>query len=108
MIEQRQTKYGLFGKLKATSGKGGELASILLEASRLMANAQGCHLYIVSQDTQDDTSIWITEVWDTQEDHDNSLSVAGVKELISQAMPLLEGKPESGMKLRVLGGKGLD
>ncbi len=108
MTQQKQTKYGLFGKLKATSGKGDELASILLEASGLMANAPGCHIYMVSQDTQDDTLIWITEVWDSREDHDNSLSIAGVKELISRAMPLLEGKPESGITLTVLGGKGLD
>ncbi|MDB5241684.1 MAG: antibiotic biosynthesis monooxygenase [Spirosoma sp.] len=108
MTPQKQTKYGLFGKLKATSGKGNELASILLEASRLMADAQGCHIYIVSQDTQDDTLIWITEVWDTREDHDNSLNMPGVKELISRAIPLIEGKPESGMTLTVLGGKGLD
>lgn len=106
--QQRQTKYGLFGKLKATTGKGNELAAILLEASQLVATAPGCTIYIVSQDTQDDTLVWITEVWDTKEDHDNSLHVAGVKELISRAMPLLEGKPESGVTLTVLGGKGLD
>lgn len=108
MTHERQTKYGLFGKLKATTGNGDELASILLEASRLMATAPGCHIYIVSQDAQDDTLVWITEVWDTEQDHDNSLSVGGVKELISRAMPLLEGKPEPGIRLAVLGGTGLD
>ena len=108
MTPKKQTRYGLFGKLKAAAGNGDELASILLEASRLMATAQGCHIYIVSQDAQDDTLVWITEVWDTEQDHDNSLNVAGVKELISRAIPLLEGKPESGIKLTVLGGKGLD
>ena len=108
MTQGKQTKYGLFGKLKAATGKGDELASILLQASQLMATAQGCHIYIVSQDAQDDTLVWINEVWDTKQDHDNSLSVAGVKELIGRAMPLLEGKPESGITLSVLGGKGLD
>ena len=108
MTQEKQTKYGLFGKLKATAGNGDQLASILLEASRLMATAPGCHVYIVSRDVQDDTLVWITEVWDTEQDHDNSLNVAGVNQLISRAIPLLEGKPESGIKLTVLGGKGLD
>ena len=108
MTQEKQAKYGLFGSLKATPGKGDELASILLEASRLIATAKGCHIYVVSRDTQDDTLVWINEVWDTREDHDNSLHVTGVKELISRAMPLLAGKPTPGMTLRVLGGKGLD
>lgn len=108
MLQQRKTKYGLFGKLKASTGNGSELAAILLEASQLMATAQGCHIYIVSQDTKDDTLVWISEVWDTKEDHDNSLGIADVKELISRAIPLLEGKPAPGTTLTVLGGKGLD
>jgi len=108
MAQDKPIKYGLFGNLKAAPGKGDELAAILLEAAQLMATAQGCQLYLVGQDTQDDTVVWISEVWDTQQDHDNSLSVTGVKELIGQARPLLAGKPESGVTLRVLGGKGLD
>ena len=98
----------MFGKLKAIPGKGDELASILLEASQLIATAKGCHIYIVSQDTRDNTVVWVNEVWDTRADHDASLTVAGVKELVGQALPLLEGKPEPGMTLSVLGGKGFD
>lgn len=107
MTQESQTKYGLFGKLKATTGKGAELAAILLEASRLVSTAKGCHIYLVSQDADDEALIWITEVWDTKEDHDNSLKVAEVRELISKAMPLLDSQPEKGMTLAVLGGKGL-
>lgn len=108
MEQRKHTRYGLFGKLKAISGKGDELASILLEASQLIATAKGCHIYIVSQDTRDDTVVWVNEVWDTKADHDASLTVAGVNELIGRALPLLESKPEAGMTLSVLGGKGLD
>ncbi len=45
--------------------------------------------------------------WDSKADHDNSLQVAGVKELISQAMPILDGRPEKGQELEILGGAGL-
>ncbi len=101
-------KYGLFGNLKAQIGKGDELATILVAASSLVSTAKGCHIYLVSRDSQDDTLIWINEVWETKEDHDNSLQVPGVRQLINQALPLLAGQPEKGLVLQVLGGKGLD
>lgn len=102
------SKYGLHGKLQATEGNGDQLASILLEASRLVSSAKGCHLYLVSKDQNTKDAVWITEVWDSEEDHDNSLKVEGVRELIGQAMPLLVGQPEKGQKLEILGGKGID
>ena len=100
-------KYGLHGKLQAISGKGEELSNILLEASQLVATAKGCHLYLVSTDPADADAIWITEVWDSQEDHDQSLSIPRVRELIGKAMPILAGKPEKGQVLTVLGGAGI-
>lgn len=100
-------KYGLHGKLTASAGNGEKLASILLQAAELVSTAQGCHIYLISKDGTDADSVWVTEAWDSKEDHDNSLSVTGVKELISQAIPLLSGKPEKGQELTILGGFGL-
>ena len=75
-------KYGLHGKLTATAGNGEKLASILLEAAeRLVSTAKGCRLYMVSKDHSDPDAVWITEAWDSKEDHDNSLQVAGVGSL---------------------------
>ena len=50
--------------------------------------------------------IWVTEIWDSKEDHGNSLQSAKVKELIVKALPILEDQPE-GNPLNVLGGFGL-
>ena len=102
------SKYGLHGKLTAKEGYGEKLAAILLDASNLVSSAKGCMLYFVSKDKTDNDSVWITEVWDSKEDHDNSLDVEGVRELISQAMPILDGKPEKGQELEILGGKGVE
>lgn len=101
------TKYGLNGKLVASEGKAEQLAQILIKASELMANAKGCHLYVVGIDKTDKNTVCITEVWDTKEDHDNSLNISGVRELIQQAMPLLEGMPEKGQEIEILGGIGI-
>lgn len=99
-------KYGLYGKLQAQVGKGRELGEILLNAARLMENAKGCILYVINSAVENPDGIYVIEVWDSKEDHDNSLMLPGVRELIAQAMPILDGKPE-GLTLEVLGGKGL-
>ncbi|MBD1399032.1 antibiotic biosynthesis monooxygenase [Pontibacter sp. JH31] len=100
-------KYGLHGKLKATAGNGEKLAAILLEASQLVSTAKGCHLYLISKDRKEEEAVWVTEVWDSKEDHDNSLNVEGVRALISQAMPILDGMPQKGQELEILGGAGI-
>ena len=101
------SKYGLHGKLKSIAGSGEKLTQILLAASKLVSTVKGCRLYLVSKDKTDNDTIWVTEVWDSKEDHANSLNAEGVKALISQAMPLIDGRPEKGQELEVLGGKGL-
>ncbi len=65
--------YLLHGKLKAKPGDGGELATILLAASQLVATAQGCKLYVVGLDKNEPDCVFITEIWESKEDHDNSL-----------------------------------
>ncbi|MDF9798684.1 quinol monooxygenase YgiN [Catalinimonas alkaloidigena] len=97
-------KYGLHGNLQAVEGKGDSLADILVQASALVSDAKGCHLYMVSRDAQDKERVWVTEVWDSKEDHDQSLHMEGVQALIAQAMPLLAGQPEKGVVMEVLTG----
>jgi quinol monooxygenase YgiN len=99
--------YGLTGKFKAHTGHGAELASILVQASHLVSVAKGCYLYLVSQDAADPNCIWVTEVWASKNDHDNSLNLPGVRELITQALPLIDGRPES-TTLDVLTGADID
>jgi quinol monooxygenase YgiN len=100
-------RYGLFGTLVAQPGKGTELGDILLQAAVMMENAPGCILYVVTRDMNNPDAISIMEVWETREDHDSSLGLPGVRELIMQAMPILAEKPVPGIALEVLGGKGL-
>jgi quinol monooxygenase YgiN len=97
-------KYALFGKMTAQPGQREALLSILVQAAQLVSTAKGCHQYLVYKDTQQEDWIWISEIWDSEEDHDISLHLPGCKELIMQAMPLLAGKPEK-IELALVGGK---
>jgi quinol monooxygenase YgiN len=99
--------YGRFGKFTARPGKADELLTILLNAAGAVSKAQGCRMYIVSRDVNDGNIIWVFEVWDSPEDHQNSLQLESVIELISQALPLLDGRPEGGVTLEVIGGLGM-
>lgn len=99
--------YQLNSSLKAIEGKRKQLAKILLEAAQVVSSLSGCKLYVVSKDNSDSLSLWITEVWDSKEDHDNSLKSDSVKALIGKAFPLLDGIPGKGQELMVLGGHGI-
>lgn len=100
-------KYLLHGKLTAKQGHQGELAEILLEASKLISGAKGCIVYAIGKDDNEPDAVYVTEVWDSKEDHDNSLNVKGVRELIMKAMPIIDGQPQKGQELAILGGVGI-
>jgi len=95
-------RFGLHGSLLATPGKRDALVEYMLAAAELMEIAPGCELYLVSTSEADDDAVWITEVWRSEADHDASLSLPGVPELIGRARPLIAGMGDS-QRLRVLG-----
>jgi quinol monooxygenase YgiN len=95
--------YGLIGKMTAVSGQRDALIAILLEGIRAMP---GCLSYIVAKDPRDDTSIWITEVWDSKESHAASLSLPAVRQAITRAKPLIAAFGDS-VTTDPVGGHGL-
>lgn len=104
---KKMEKYFLHGKLTAKNGQSEQLVKILLKASENMKATKGCRLYVISMCNDEKENIWITEIWDSKYDHDNSLKNKKNKELIMQAIPLLESSPEKGQELKFLGGFGI-
>ena len=80
--------YGLIGQMKAAPGKRAELAAILLEGTQAMP---GCLSYIIAEDAADDDALWITEVWDSKQSHDDSLKLSAVQAAIGKGRPLIAG-----------------
>jgi quinol monooxygenase YgiN len=103
----QQQVYFLHGKLTAKAGHTDELANILLEASQKVSAVKGCKLYVIGKDANDAQAVYITEIWDSKEDHDNSLKQDDVRALIAQAMPIIDGLPQKGQELEILGGLGI-
>lgn len=94
-------------KFTARSGQRDELASILIQASKLVSTANGCKIYVVGKEPNDNHSVYVTEIWVTKEDHDDSLKMPGVRELIAQAMPIIDGQPRKIHELEIVGGIGI-
>jgi len=80
--------FGLIGKFTAKAGTRDELGQILLEG---IGGMPGCLSYIVAADPADENTLWITEVWDTQESHAASLSLPSVQDAIKRGRPLIDG-----------------
>jgi quinol monooxygenase YgiN len=96
--------YGLIGKMMATPGQRDALIAILLEGIREMP---GCLSYVVATDPSDADAVWITEVWESGDAHQASLSLPSVRDAIARGRPLIAGFGDSIMTTPV-GGHGLD
>lgn len=96
-------KYLLQGTLVAKTGQRDALMEIMKRASGLMlAKAKGCELYAVGHSEGDENTVFITEIWATKADHEASLAVEGVRELIGEAMPILAEMPTKGREIIVV------
>jgi quinol monooxygenase YgiN len=80
--------YGLIGKMLATENQRDALIAILLESTEAMP---GCLSYVVAKDAADPDAIWISEVWDSKESHQASLTLPSVRDAIARAKPLIAG-----------------
>ena len=83
-------KISRYAKATAKSGKGGELAEILLEAAESNRDFEGCLQYEVHQSVFDPDTVWVTEAWADQASVKASLEDESNKDLIARARPLIE------------------
>jgi quinol monooxygenase YgiN len=86
--QESASMHGLIGRMMAAPGQRDALIAILLES---IDDMPGCLSYIVARDTADENAIWITEVWDSEENHKASLSLPAVQAAIAKAKPLIAG-----------------
>ena len=97
--------FGMVGKLVARPGRRGELVDLLMDATRELQGADGCELYVVSQDRDDLDTIWVFEAWRDEAAHHASLAMPAVRGVIERGLPLITER--DGAKLEPVGGVGL-
>lgn len=79
------------GYLVAQPGQRQKVIEILTRPNPELA-AAGCLSYEVgtNQDTPD--TVYVTELWESEQHHQNSLSLDSVRAAIAEAMPMLTGE----------------
>src|SRR5258706_10520331 len=78
--------YGLIAKLVSIPNRRMDLISILKEST---AQMPGCLAYVIAEDAAEENTLWITEFWKSQADHEASLTLPSVKDSIGKARPLM-------------------
>ncbi len=99
-------KLVLHGRFGAKDGKRDALVANLLRAAAALESVAACRLYVVSTSASDANGVWVTEIWDSPEDHAASLELPGTRQLIADTMPLIAELPARAEKLSLAGGKG--
>lgn len=97
--------YGYLGTLTARYGHRDEVVSILLGGVEGL-RAAGCSVYLVGVSSADPNVIWVTEVWESREHHQASLSLPETRAAVERAMPLLTGE-FTRQEIDVVGGLGV-
>ena len=83
--------FGIIGQIIAKPGRRDDLVEILSEVAGGMT---GCLSYVVAEDPVDDSSLWITEVWESEEAHSASLGDPNIKAAIGRGRPFISGMGE--------------
>jgi len=96
-----------YAKAIAKTGEGDRLAELMLEVAETTRQAPGCELYIVNRVPGEPDTIWITELWASQEDLDGALDVARASDdgLMGRVLEVVEAFER--VDLEPVGGVGL-
>jgi quinol monooxygenase YgiN len=104
--EKCMSTYGCYVKFTAQPGKRDTLVEHLLRAAARVSKVAECELYLINTSPTEPESVWVTEVWRNQQDHDALLTTEDAQEAIKQVLPLLVGSPKK-IDILPVGGKGL-
>ncbi len=99
-------RIGRYARAIAKSGQGDRLAEILLGEARAAEAQPGCELYVINRIADEPDTIWVTEVWRSQEDMDAALADARERGAIEQALAVIDHFAEP-IELIPVGGKGV-
>ncbi len=80
--------FGIIGQMMIAPGKRDFVIAALLEGT---SDMPGNIAYLIAEDAEEENAIWITEVWRTKTDHENSLKLPLVQAAIGKAREHITG-----------------
>jgi quinol monooxygenase YgiN len=100
---------GRYVKMPARPGQGAALAEAMLQVAASLTDTPGCQLYVINRAATEPDTVWVTELWVSQQAVDASLAAlrteAG-RARLADITGLLAGPPER-IDLEPVGGVGL-
>ena len=95
-----------YAKMTAKPGAGEALAQKMLEVADSLREVAGCELYVINRSVTEPDAIWVTELWQSQEQLDESLQSPGARENIQEVLALVAEGGFERVDLEPLGGVG--
>jgi quinol monooxygenase YgiN/mannose-6-phosphate isomerase-like protein (cupin superfamily) len=102
------SRVGRYVKITAKPGQGDPLAGKMLGVAEGLRTTLGCELYVINRSVGDDDTIWVTEVWRSQEELDASLQTDEAKASIPEVLALVQEGSFERIEVAPLGGVGLE
>jgi quinol monooxygenase YgiN/quercetin dioxygenase-like cupin family protein len=96
-----------YAKATARPGQGEVLASRLLDVARGLSEAPGCRLYLINRSQDDPDVVWVTELWQSQEQLDAALEAPEARDRIPEVLDLVQEGGFERIDLEPLGGAGV-
>ena len=100
------TPVGRYARAVAKPGKGEELGRTLLEVARSLREAPGCQLYVINRSPGDPDVVWVTELWQSQEQLDAALETPETSGRIPEVLELVQDGGFERIDVEPLGGTG--
>ncbi len=97
-----------YAKATARPGQGEALARKLLEVASVLRETPGCLLYVINREAGEADVVWVTELWQSQEQLDAALQSDDARSKIPEVLELVQDG-DSGFEridLEPLGGVG--
>ena len=86
-------------------GQRDALIEVLTDAGAALQPVADCALYVVNTVATEPDTVWVTEVWSSQEAHQAYLATDAFKVALDRGRPLIEGVGEQ-IEIVPVGGKG--
>jgi quinol monooxygenase YgiN/mannose-6-phosphate isomerase-like protein (cupin superfamily) len=101
------SRVGRYARCTANPGQGDALAEKLLGVAEALQAVPGCELYVINRAADDPETIWVTEIWRSQEELDASLETEEAKASIPDVLALVQEGSFERVDVVPLGGVGL-
>jgi quinol monooxygenase YgiN/mannose-6-phosphate isomerase-like protein (cupin superfamily) len=102
------SRVGRYVKFTAKPGQGDALVERMLGAAEGLQATPGCELYVINRAADDPDTVWVTEVWRSQEELDASLETEEAKAAIPEVLGLVQEGSFERIDVTPVGGVGLE